>query len=225
MGYQPHFLLAFGGHQGHAEEQWACGIRLAAFGIENPFESVDEEQYLNNTALPALQAWFGRAGSKIYSAARMQWVKFNAIRPDGRYADQGTTHERTVAYAAAATGNRMPLQACICLSWRTDAVDRGPGSRGRIYSPAPTVSLNGSTADIEPADRVLIADSAALLLNSLDAAIGGPLGAVLRPVIASKVGDGVNHQIDAVVVDSAMDIQRRRAGAQSREETRKVVAY
>lgn len=232
MGYPEHWLLAFGGHQGNAEEIWACGIRLGVYG--DPFSSgIDEEQYLTNTAVPALTSWFGNANAKIHSAARLTWVKFNEIDSEGLYADQTTTHERlslNISGGGASVGAH-PLQVAVVLSWRTDAAERGLASKGRIYSPRPVVSvdLNG---DVSGPDRVLIADAAALLLNGLDASDGIPPAPVLRPSIVSRGkktgstwGPGAIHQIDRVVVDSALDIQRRRANHQSREVTSKAVVY
>lgn len=232
MGYPLHWLLAFGGHQGHVEEIWACGIRMCAYGDVGPIQ-MDEEQYLTNTAVPALTTWFGSAGAKIYTAARLKWVKFNEIDEDGHYADQSTTHERLTLDIPGGGGSTAvhPLQVAAVLSWRTLDAERGLASRGRIYSPRPTcvVDLNG---DITSTDRGTMATSAANLLNSLDVSLGVPPAPVLRPSIVSRgkksgssYGEGASHQIDSVVVDSALDIQRRRANRQSREGTSVAVTY
>jgi hypothetical protein len=159
-------------------------------------------------------------------AAQLRWVKFNEIDEQGHYRDQTQTHERAVdIQGGGGLSNLHPLQVCVVLSWKTNAAARGPGSRGRIYSPRPSVGLDATTGDVAGADRVKMASAAVTLLNSLDASLGPVGGGVIRPVIASKVGEGVNNQIDAVVVDSAMDIQRRRAFQQSRETTTTPVVY
>lgn len=231
MTYPQHWLLAFGGSQGDPEEIWACGIRLV---IDELFEGdgVDEEQYLTNTGVPALTAWMGRAGSKIAVFATMTWVKFNEIAPDGTYADKSTTHERLGLAVSGGGGptNIHPLQVAAVLSWRSDEAERGLASRGRIYSPRPAVAVT-ATGDIAGPDRVLMAESARDLLNSLDASVGIE-GGTLRPHIVSRgkgpapwPGPGASHPINRVVVDSALDIQRRRANRQTREVTSVPVVY
>lgn len=232
MGYPQHWLLAFGGHQGHVEEMWANGIRLCLYGEFGPV-FMDEEQYLTDTAVPALTAWFTSVGAKIYSGARITWIKFNEIDADGLYADASTTHERLALNIAGGGGSSPlhPLQVAAVLSWRTNDAERGLASRGRIYQPRPciTVDVNG---DIASGDRASLASAAALLLNSLDVSVGTPPAPVLRPSIVSRGkksgstwGEGANHQIDSVVVDSALDIQRRRANRQSREQSTAAVVY
>lgn len=224
MGYPRHWLLAFGGHQGHIEEEWACGIRLMIQGVQDA--PVDEEQYLTNTAVPALTSWFSNPQAKIYQGARIVWVKFNEIDSAGHYADTSATHERQ-GLAIAANGGSAPLhplQCAYCLTWTTSAATRGPASMGRIFSPRPvlTVDING---DVASAERLAVAGAAKGLLEALDVSVGVPPGAVLRPAIVSPVGTGQANQIDFVGCDSRLDIQRRRAASQSRENSQVAVVY
>lgn len=223
MAYPQHWLLAFGGGLGDTTEIWSCGIRMGIVS-EEPLASMDEEQYLTDTALPALEAWFENPGARIASAASLTWVKFNEIGPDGRYADQTITHQRVVTgvVGGVTTSNLHPLQVCCVLRWRTDEVQRGPASNGRIYSPRPNVVISAS-GDLAGPERVIIAETARDLLNSLDVTLG--IGGVLRPVIVSPIGPGHMHQIDSVSVDSALDVQRRRAAQQSRESSTVPVVY
>jgi len=231
MTYPQHWLLAFGGNQGDLEEIWACGIRLVIDSVD-PQEGVDEEQYLTNTAVPALTAWMGRAASKIAAACQLTWVKMNEIGPDGKYADQSQTHERQGLLISGGGGSTQlhPLQVCAVLSWRSNEAERGFASRGRIYSPRPAVAV-GVSGDVAGADRVLMAESARDLLNALDVSLG-IVGGTLRPHIVSRgpgpapwVGQGESHPIDRVVVDSSLDIQRRRSNHQSKEVTSVAVVY
>lgn len=232
MGYEQHWLLAFGGHAGELTEEWNCNIRLALYGFDIE-DSVNEESYLDDQAMPTLAAWFARANSYIASVAQLQWVKFNEIDELGHYADGTQVHERTwpgTGISGGSTGTLHPLQVCMCLSWRTNAAERGIGSHGRIYSPRPTLAIDPD-GDVNAAGRDAAAVSAATMLNGLDVAIGT---AVLRPSICSpgrgwpgvKTNPGVNNQIDYVLVDSVFDIQRRRAKGQTREYSPPaVVAY
>jgi len=224
MAYPQHWLLSFGGSLVPGEETWVCGIRMAVYG-DTPLGGVDEEQYLTDTAVPALTAWFGRSTSKIGVATTLTTIKFNEIDANGHYADPGNTHVRTVNLTGGGGGtNYHPLQVSVCLTWLTDSATRGPASRGRIYSPRPLVSVD-SNGDIAALDRQQMATSAAQLLNSLDASAGLPPAGVLRPSIVSPVGPGYARQIDTVRVDSQCDIQRSRARSASRAVSDVDVVY
>lgn len=223
MTYPQHWLLSFGGGLGDPLESWSCGIRMGIVS-EEILADMDEEQYLTDVAVPALSAWFARPNSRIASAAALNWIKFNEIGPDGRYKDTGVTHQRLGLNVAGGTSasNLHPLQVCLVLRWRTNAVSRGPASVGRIYSPRPNIVV-AANGDVAGAERVVVAESARDLLNTLDTTLG--IGGVFRPVIVSNVGSGAKHQIDSVIVDSALDIQRRRAAQQSRETSTIAVSY
>lgn len=229
MAYPEHWLLAFGGHAGEIEETWVCGIRLGEYST-GVFGSVDPDDYLVDVAAPALTTWFSSAGASIFSGARLLWAKFNWIDEQGHYKDQTQTHEHSFGTGVPG-GNSAPLhplQCCMVLSWRTNEAARGIGSHGRIYSPRPalTIDANGDVAGVQ---RVAAANAAATLLNTLDITVGS---GYMRPSIISpgrgwpeEDNPGVQYQIDTVVVDSALDIQRRRAKSQTREVSSAPVTY
>ena len=229
MTYIPHYLLAFGGHSGHSQEQWACNIRLIeeSFGVGG---DVDEEEYLDDVVLPALTAWFMAPNARVHEGVRLQWFKFNKIGPNGRYLETGVTHERTTAIPGgmAGTSNAHPLQVCMVLTWRTNAVSRGLGSVGRIFMPRPVVPIDVN-GDFDSTIRAAAATQAATFLNTLDVTLG--TGDWMRPAIVSRghgpgyVDEGPAYQIDTVEVDSCLDIQRRRAFSQSREKSSAPVTY
>lgn len=229
MGYPDHYLLAFGGHAGDVLEEWVCGIRLCEYGT-GVFGDVDEDSYLTTVAAPALTTWFGSVGASIYSGAKLLWAKFNKIDSQGHYLEATATHEHSFG-AGVSGGNSAPLhplQVCLVLSWRTNAADRGLASHGRIYQPRPAMTVDAA-GDIAGALRVAAATAAATLLNTLDITVGSGF---LRPSIVSpgrnwpaEDNPGARNQIDTVIVDSALDIQRRRAKSQSREISSAPVAY
>jgi len=228
MAYPEHYLLAFGGHAGDVLETWTCGIRMGP--APSALADVDEDGYLVDVAAPALTTWFNSANARIYSGAKLLWAKFNRINEQGHYADVTTTHEHSfgVGIGGGAVSPIHPLQCCCVLSWRTNAAERGIASHGRIFSPRPAVTVDAA-GDISGGDRVAIAGAAVTLLNTLDITVG--LG-FLRPSIVSpgrgwpeEDNPGALNQIDLVVVDSALDIQRRRARSQSREVTSQAVSY
>ena len=218
MGYPPHFLLQFGGSRSSAtSEIWSCGIRLAAAS----FAGFDEEAYLAGVGKDALAAWFVRTGSRIANTADLRYAKFNSINPDGEYEEDSTNeYIWPTPIVGGSTGAGLNIfQAAVCLSWRTNAKDRGLASHGRIYSPAPAVAVAAGSGLFPAADALAMATSAALLLNTLDVSFG--LDQVLRPSIVSRghlnadgtYGDGESQQIDWVYVDNRVDILRRRANS------------
>lgn len=232
MGYPQHWLLQFTGHQGDVNETFSCGIRLA-IQSEDPQESVDEEEYLDDVAVPGLTTWFSAPNSLISANAKMLLIKFNEIAPDGKYEDPSITHQRSVNVSGASSQSTAlhPLQVSMVLSWRTSAAMRGLASHGRIYVPRPAVAVDAA-GDINGSSRVGAAATAVTLLNTLDVPLG-VIGGVLRPSILSRghlnpdgtYGPGAVNQIDLVVVDSQLDIQRRRAFSQTREVTSAPVVY
>lgn len=206
MAYTPHFLLQLYGTVGTANpEIWSCGIRMWG----SSYTGFDEVEYMEGVAKDAAAAWYARPNSKIGSHSSLDGIKFNFINEAGHYADPGNTQEYVypVPVVGGATLTTPVYQVSLVLGWRTNDVERGYASKGRIYSPAPTVTNAASTGLFAAADALLIATSAALFLNTLDITVGTE---PFRPHIMSKV-DGSHHQIDHVVVDNRLDIQRRRA--------------
>lgn len=208
--YTPHYLLQMIGTNGSANpEIWSCGIRLWSAS----FSGFDEVGYLNGLAKDACAAWVTRATSKINTVCSLDVLKFNFINATGHYEDPGNTLQYVYPTPPSGGGGTStnPYQAAVVLTWRTKDVARGRGSRGRIYSPAPTVGTSATTGLFASAEALGMAQSAQTLLNTLDVGFGEPVtGGIIRPQIMSSV-DGSHHQIDWVDVDNRVDVQRRRA--------------
>lgn len=207
--YEPHYLLQFGGSIGTANEEiWSCGIRLWSTN----FDGFDETGWFDGVGKTAPSDWMIRPGSKIGGHCKLRFVKFNFINSAGHYDDPGNTREWIYPTPVAGGGgpSNLPWQSAVVLSWRTNDVSRGRASKGRIFSPAPSTTVTGTTGLFPTADALAMATSAALFLNTLDAGFGS--GDTIRPEIMSSV-DGSHHQIDSVIVDTRMDVQRRRANA------------
>lgn len=219
--FAPHYLLQFGGYLGDAQQEiWSCGIRM----YSQDFGGFDEDGWFAGVGISAPSAWMARADSKISNKARLTFSKFNFIDAAGHYADTGSTREHyyPTPVTGASGGAPLPYQCCVVLGWRTDAATRGRASKGRIYSPMPTVTVGGSNGLFLAAEAQLMANSAALFLNTLDAGYGA--GQTIRPHIMSGV-DGSYNEINTVVVDNRVDIQRRRANALVAVESSAVVTY
>lgn len=227
MAYPEHFLLQFGGTLGTGEgDIWSCGIKLGLYGASFP-EGMDEEQYLDDTALPGLAAWMADPNMNISIGAKLTFVKCNAINSLGHYADPGTVHERFGALGSGSSGGDVhPFQVSMVLTWGTDDRVRGPGSTGRIFAPMPVVPISASTGLFSPAGAAAAAQGGADLINSLDAALGvGGVGGVVRPSLVSPSGAGVISQINFVTADNRCDIQRRRANSLEPVRSRVDVTY
>lgn len=219
--YEPHYLLQFGGTLGDAApEQWSCGIRM----MSDAWSGFDEEGWFSGVGQSAPSAWMARADSKISNKAKLTFVKFNKIDASGHYEDTGSTREHfyPTPIAGASGAAVLPYQCTVVLSWRTLGATRGRASKGRIYSPLPGVTVGLSTGLFLAAEAQLMANSAALFLNTLDASFG--VGNYIRPAIMSGV-DGSWNQIDSVVVDNRVDTQRRRATNLVPVESTAVVTY
>jgi len=196
------------------------------------YSTFDEVGYLNGVAKDALAAWFVRTNSKISNTCDLRWAKFNVINEDGEYGEE-TTNEyiwTTPILGGVSSAGLNIFQAAVCLSWRTNDKDRGLASHGRIYSPAPAVAVAVGSGLFPAADALLMAQSAALLLNTLDITIDLE---PFRPCIVSRgrqtspgvYGEGEVHQIDTVLVDNRVDILRRRANQLVPATSSAVVAY
>lgn len=229
MAYPPHYLLSFGGTAGELTETWVCGIRLIAEDT-GVFGEVDQQEYLEDVAAPALTAWMLRPTSLVATVALLKWAKFNLIDSQGHYDDPGTTHEHSFGAGSPGGANNTlhPLQVALVLTWRTNVAERGLASRGRIYSPRPSIAV-GASGDIDGAARVGAATSAATLLNTLDITVGAGW---MRPAIVSpgrgwpeQDNPGSANQIDYVTVDSSLDVQRRRSFSQTKEISSAPVTY
>ena len=206
VNYTPHYLLQMGGTLGASGEIWSCGIRM----FSEEFTGFDEQGWFDGVGKSAPAAWMGRATSMIHNTCALTFVKFNYINAAGHYDDPATTrvHFYPTPVLGASSGQALPYQCSVVLSWRTDAATRGRASKGRIYSPSPTVETAGTTGLFSAASAQGMATSAALLLNTLDAGFGGT--GTIRPHIMSAV-DGSYNEINSVIVDNRVDIQRRRA--------------
>lgn len=219
--YTPHYLLQFGGSIGTLNEEiWSCGIRLHA----GDYTGFDEDDHFTSVCVPALAAWMARSGSGIANTTKLRFAKFNFINAAGHYDDPGNTREHIYGTPVAGGfgAGTLPWQCCLVIGWRTDAATRGRASKGRIYSPTPGGSFTGSTGLVSSAFALAAATSAATLLNDIDAGFGGTN--TIRPHIMSSV-DGSFNEINSVVVDTRLDIQRRRANNLVGVESTAVVTY
>lgn len=105
----------------------------------------------------------------------------------------------------AGTGTSLPLQGAIVASLRTQLAGRS--HRGRMYFPCVAETLTNH--QLGSARTNTLAPDVAGFFSDVKAN-----GSVGIPVIVSQVGGGSYTPITSVIVDSRLDIQRRRANKQ-----------
>lgn len=169
----------------------------------------DPQEWVDRMA-PHVATWYGLAANGLVATSRLVSVKANNINPDGSYADP-TTHEHVfpTPVAGGAGNGQAPAFCSVAITWETQN-SRGPGHRGRIYPPNYDYIPTGST--ISPGDVALVVAAGKRLLDALIAEFDTD-GNLVSPVVASKVGTGINVGIVGVSADDIYDVQRRRKNA------------
>lgn len=171
----------------------------------------EQEEYLA-VAVAALSAWFADPTLHITGYARLDWVKVNAINPDGQYVHPITNAEYDLDVRGGAGSNTTPihpLQVSLVVTWGTD-VSRGRASKGRIFLPAPFAYMDEAALFTDTVAQD-VADASASLIESLTGSVLTSLR--FTPAVVSPLGgtSGTIRDIETVTVDTRPDTQRRRA--------------
>nr|CRY96561.1 hypothetical protein [uncultured prokaryote] len=142
MGYPKHCLLVFGGSMGD-EEAWSCSLRMTSAsmailpdGLLDGFAASAYEEVAEK-----VQSYITGLAGNWHLSARLGFVKFNGIGPDGKYV--GDTHQviRDPEFVSSNTSSRGPFQLTMAVSLATQ-FKRGLAAHGRWYLPAPPFSVN-----------------------------------------------------------------------------------
>lgn len=160
------------------DESWSCSLHFHNAGAAVPMPAA--------AYADAIEAWMVRAGSRISAAADLAEVKFNNIDPvTGKYSLPVSNNHVVdpVVSGVAAVG---PGQLSLAVTTAT-ALARGRGHAGRFYPPTGLpAALNGSDGTISAVIAEEVGDSAAQLINELNA-----VDPAYRAVVFSKVGQSV----------------------------------
>jgi hypothetical protein len=145
-------------------------------------------------------------------SANLQQLKMARIGTDGKYMDDApAVHD----YGAAGIPgqnfgtSRLPAQAAIAITLRSTA-SRGLANSGRFYIPAMGAALENVDGLMTQANALSIANSAATMINAIDAAGEG------QWVVGIASGGGVNstagafRRVDTVEVGRVVDTIRSR---------------
>jgi hypothetical protein len=206
VSFGPHALCEISGDwtdSDSSREVWTFGLRVIRSGGGH---LNDPDAYIGD-CYAALSAWFSNVNNQISAKARLRTLKVNNINPDGTYVDP-TTHFHD--YGAGVVGGAAalhPSDMSLVYSWGTSAQSRGPGARGRVYPPNPTIAM-ATAFSISSANQTVAVNAAKALLTVFARDSDGD-GHLINPVIASRINGKINV-IDQVKVGLVYDVQRRR---------------
>lgn len=158
-------------------------------------------------------AWFSSttagSGPSFQSEHKLVSIKLNRLGTDGRYVDavaREHVYPTPISGGGSVPSGKMPPQVSTVISLRT-ALERGRGSKGRIYLPA-TVASSGVATDgrITAANALVNANAVKSLINSLNATytLIGKVG------VASNAGSGRFEHITRVAGGRVLDTMRSR---------------
>jgi len=195
-----HLYLQWGGKL-PGGEQWSCGLRYAWF---TSLASTDPAAMLAPVTT-AVQAFHQRSETCIHSAAKLSFVKLNAIGPDGHYYED-STYEQVVADVAG--GGTNTTQMANQVAWAVSLItgfSRGPAHRGRFYLPLPAVTV-AADGLISAAVRDTVKGSATTFLTALNAVNSNYDVAVF----SRKAGAPAHRNVTGIEMGRVLDTQRRR---------------
>lgn len=195
--YAEHVLIRWGGKLA-AEETWSCGLRLQ--GMAGSDDVTTAQGNLEDFA-ELVRLFCTNSQSWHNGLCSLDWVKANAIGPDGKYSQAYTNlHEFSPAIDLG-TG-AAPSQLAVAVTLRT-AVSRGRAHAGRFYIPTgfTTVQADGRMGQ---ADAQNIAGAAAAFIQGINVQVTGYKVAVFSPL------EPIARAVTRVEVGRVVDTQRRR---------------
>lgn len=103
-------------------------------------------------------------------------------------------------------------QTAVVLSLRTNTP--GASGRGRLYWPALSVSVSGTTGRLTSSTTTAVATQAATYLRAVQDAVKngyyGPLAASVVELCVFSPKQGTTHHVNRIQVGDVLDVQRRR---------------
>lgn len=196
----PHWYLQWGGKL-PGDEEWSCGLRMAAIGAFTPANDMAALTSAKN----AVQAYHVSPLTYISGTAKLSFVKMNLIGTDGHYVDDSTL-EIVVADVGGGGPAQQPHPNQVALAVSlTTGFSRGPAHRGRFYLPLPGQMVDefglidaGSANDVSTATDTFIGALNAHTVNSKVA------------VFSRKSGAAQHRLVTGNQVGRVLDTQRRR---------------
>ncbi len=203
----PHMLLVIGGKLG-AVEDWTMSLRIGDFVAQTAAQET--------AAMATLKQFIGthwaRPDIPISQGAKLGFIKYNQIGPDGKYV-RNTTNVSD--YAPPIVGSNIapvfPFQISLVATLET-SVNRGLASKGRIFLPSPKYPTVGANMTIDPQNAALAAKWVADLITGINNSDAVGTVMVGSNGFSEKVPDrpGVFRNVTGVNVGTVYDTMRSR---------------
>lgn len=196
---QAHIYLQWGGKL-PSNESWSCGMRF--FGPAASAETDATAMLVPVSA--AVVAFHQRVGSKIGTNAKLSFVKVNGINTAGHYISEATNQALYADLAGGSPQSPHAHQIALAVSLTT-GFSRGPAHRGRIYLPAPCITVEADglfpEADVSAVKTSFLTFRTALNAAHTDWELA---------VFSRKAGAPGHRAITGVEIGRVPDTQRRR---------------
>lgn len=214
--YRQGFIkLTFGGQLAQGQDEWNCGINLAAendaiipiFGVdlERAFDLYVEE--MKDDIVTIFSAYVSDILMGIPAGATLDYVKLALIGEDGLYVKEAAVFE-VIGVTGGASNSYIP-QVSLVMTLQSEKF-RDPGKYNRFY--LPTIVPSGST-NYRPNNTLRMAERTADLLSVLTREMS-PFNNAVRvfpaAVSSSDKIDEAYREIKYVKVGNVFDTQRRR---------------
>jgi hypothetical protein len=190
-------------------ETWSFGLRFKpVLGVDAPLPS----QAQADAAATIVKAWWQNVNTPFGSSTTLQGVKLAPIAVNGKYPPTGLSYVGDINpdLSGVLNTNIHPPQVAIVATLLSASIPRGRGHAGRIYLPAPALSVSSSgqvgdtgTLFATPLRTMIQAlNDMANLGNCVIMSRESTKNGVVLPAGSSFVG--------SVRVDNVLDTQRRR---------------
>ncbi len=190
-------------------ETWSFGIRIEpVLGVDTPLPTQAQADACAALAL----AWWNNVNTPFGTSTVLQGVKLAPIAVNGHYPPTGISYIGDVNPddAGAISTNIHPPQCALVATLLSATIPRGRGHSGRIYLPAPALSISssGNMGDMTALFATPLTtfvqglNNSALLGNCVIMSRESVKAGVTLPAQSSFVG--------SIRVGNVMDTQRRR---------------
>lgn len=199
----PHIYLQWGGKL-PGNEQWSCGLRLAAVGGATLANDVAALA----SAVTAVTAYHQSINTGNSPRALLSFVKMNLVGTDGHYVEPVTYQTVVADLGGGGTVANTPANQIANAVSLTTGFSRGPAHRGRYYLPLPCFALD--------ANGVYAAANAITVSNQTDtfiAALNAYSANAKVAVFSRKLGAPAHRLVTGNLVGRVYDTQRRRRRA------------
>jgi hypothetical protein len=177
------------------------------FGVDGPgLQTFDPLSYMKDYVQPTLEAYLST--SSFSSTTTLEFLKLSPIGPDGLVIGGRTCLSMAnTSLTGAQTGDRLPPQLSLGVSWQTPVIGRR--GRGRIFLPSNAASQLTSAGRMSSTPQGAAKDAAVTMLEGLAYQAVGGSGPNVQPIVT---GDPWTNYgvITGVRVGDVLDTQRRR---------------